>query len=842
MAAIVVVANLFAKHQVTPVDPSGRILMVKSTVSCGLLVLFAILISSGLTQAQDPNAPTPKNALKNPGFEDVKDGQPVGWSKQGWSGKASEQAISDGGRSGKRCVMIASTEGGDIAWATSVTVKPLSKYRISAWIKTRDVKPHPSRKGLGAMLNIHGGGAERRTRGILGTNDWTRVEMTFETEYGEREIQLNCLFGAWGLTTGTAWYDDLSVELLSTRTLKPKITIDASKTGQPISKYIYGQFIEHLGRCIYGGIWAEMLEDRKFYYAVTDEFKPYRRPRSENVKFPVVSGSPWKVIGPAGTVAMSKKDPFVGEQTPEIALGGGSARGIEQGDLGVVKGKGYVGRIYLSGAQAGPVEVSLIWGKGAKDRHVVNIDKLTDKFARLPLKFTSGADTDTAVLRIVASGKGKLRIGTVSLMPADNVQGWRPDTLKLMKDLNSPVYRWPGGNFVSAYNWRDGIGDVDKRPPRKNPAWTGVEHNDVGIHEFMTLCKLLNTEPFIAVNTGLGTVEEIAEEVEYCNGSPESKQGKLRAANGHREPFGVKWWAVGNEMYGGWQKGHMPLAKYVEKHNRSAKAMWAMDPKAKLIAVGHVGDWSKTMLTVCANHMTLLSEHIYCQTRKSLPAHVAQMTRSIRRVGDAHRQYRKDLPALKGKDIRIAMDEWNYWYGPHVYGELGTRYFLRDALGCAAGLHEFYRYSDVYFMANYAQTVNVIGCIKTSKTQAQMAATGVVLELYRKRYGQIPVICDGDASPLDVAGAWTADRKAFTLAIVNPTLTKQTLDLTIKGVKLASEGRKWTISGDDQMLYNDPGKPRAVDIVESAAKRLSGKYVAEPMSITLYRFDAKKAD
>jgi len=832
------------KYRITSHDGqlSRENIMVKLSVLCGVSVACAVLVSAGPVGAEDQKAPSPRNVLKNPGFEDVARGGPAGWSKQGWSGQASEQAIAGEGRSGKRCVMISSTRGGDIAWRTIVPVKPLSKYRVSGWIKTRDVEPDPNRKGFGALLNIHGVGS-RRTKGILGTKDWTRVEMTFETDYGEHEIQLNCLFGGWGLATGTAWYDDLSVELLSTRSLKPKITVEAARTGEPISKYIYGQFIEHLGRCIYGGIWAEMLEDRKFYYPVTDKFKPYSRPPSDNVKFPVVSGSPWKVIGPAGTVTMSAKAPFVGKHTPEITLaGGGPPRGIEQGDLGVVKGKGYVGRIYLAGAAAGPVEVGLIWGKGARERQVITIDKLTGKFAKYPLKFTAGAGTDKAVLRIVASGEGTLRIGTASLMPDDNIQGWRPDTIKLMKDLDSPVYRWPGGNFVSAYNWRDGIGNVDRRPPRKNPAWTGVEHNDVGIHEFMTLCELLKTEPFIAVNTGLGTVEEIAEEIEYCNGSPETKQGKLRAANGHREPFSVKWWAVGNEMYGGWQKGHMPLAKYVEKHNRSAKAMWAVDPKAKLIAVGNVGTWSRTMLSVCADHMHLLSEHIYCQTRPSLPAHVAQMTRSISRVGDAHRQYRKDLLTLKGKDIRIAMDEWNYWYGPHLYGELGTRYFLRDALGIAAGLHEFYRYSDIYFMANYAQTVNVIGCIKTSKTEAQMATTGLVLQLYRRHYGQIPVACDGDASPLDVAGAWTADRKAFTLAVVNPTKDKQTLDLTIKGVKLSGPGRKWTIVGDDQMLYNDPGKPRAVDIVESAAKPLPAKLTTAPLSITLYRFAAEKAD
>jgi len=803
-------------------------------------VMVLWLCRMGLAQDKT-DRPRPKNMLPNPGFEEVKDGSPAGWATQSWFGKAQQKLVA-GGRSGKYCVMISADKGVDLAWRRIVPVRPLSKYRLSGWIKTKDVKPDAGRKGLGALFNLHGAPL-RRTKGIVGTNGWTRLELVFETGYDEDAIQINCLFGGWGLATGIAWYDDLSLELLSTRPLKSSVTIaiDATKTREPISKYIYGQFIEHLGRCIYGGIWAEMLEDRKFFYPVIDEFKPYTKSRRDGGlrggKFPVVSGSPWKVIGPAGTVKMSAADPFVGKHTPVVALSGdGPARGIEQGDLGVVKGKDYVGRIYLAGAGAKNVKVNLVWGKTAGERQTVTVGKLTDKFAKFPLKFTAGAGTDTAVLRITATGKGKLRIGTASLMPTDNVHGWRPDTIKVMKDLDSPVYRWPGGNFVSAYNWRDGIGDPDRRPPRKNPAWTGVEHNDVGIHEFMTLCKLLDTEAFIAVNTGLGTVEEIAEEIAYCNAPADTKMGKLRAKNGHPEPYGVKWWAVGNEMYGRWQKGHMPLAKYVEKHNRSAKAMWAVDPKAKLIAVGHAGPWSRTMLNVCADHMTLLSEHIYCQTRTSVPAHVAQMTGSIRRVGDVHRQYRKELPKLKGKDIRIAMDEWNFWYGPHLYGELGTRYFLKDAIGIAAGLHEFFRYSDIYFMANYAQTVNVIGCIKTSKTAAQMAATGVVLQMYRKHYGHVPVACDGDVRPLDVAAAWTADRKAFTLAVVNPTKRELTLKLTITGVKMSGRGRKWTVAGGDPMLYNDPGKPRAVDIAESAAKPLGDKLKVPPLSATIYRF------
>ena len=111
-------------------------------------------------------------------------------------------------------------------------------------------------------------------------------------------------------------------------------------------------------------------------------------------------------------------------------------------------------------------------------------------------------------------------------MPADNIYGWRADTLALLKELNSPVYRWPGGNFVSGYDWRDGIGDPDKRPPRKNPAWKGIEHNDVGIHEYMALMREIGAEPYVAVNTGLADETAAAQEVEYLNGSAGDAAGQ----------------------------------------------------------------------------------------------------------------------------------------------------------------------------------------------------------------------------------------------------------------------------------------------------------------------------
>lgn len=605
-----------------------------------------------------------------------------------------------------------------------------------------------------------------------------------------------------------------------------EVLIDAARTREPISPYVYGQFIEHLGRCIYGGLWAEMLEDRKFFYPVTGEapawttFTPGKRSwEGEGHSYELLTSSPWMILGEKKAVRMARENAYVGEHTPRIDTSPEKPAGIAHERLGLIEGKDYEGRIVLAGdPEAAPVEVSLVWGSGASDRHTVRVPEIGRQYRKYPLRFRSGGSTDNGRLEIVGRGKGHVLVGAVSLMPADNIRGWRADTLALLRELDSPVYRWPGGNFVSGYDWKDGLGDPDRRPPRKNPAWKGIEHNDVGLHEFVELCRLIDAEPFVAVNTGLGTVELAAEQIEYANGDPSTRMGRLRAQNGHPAPFGVKFWAIGNEMYGSWQLGHMPLAEYVKKHNRVVEAMRAVDPRMVAIGVGAVGDWSRQMLTSCAGHMDLISEHLYWQQKDDLVEHVRQIPAQIRKVAEAHRAYRRELPSLAGKDIRIAMDEWNYWYGPNEFGELGVRYFLQDALGIAAGLHEFYRHSDLYYMANYAQTVNVIGAIKTTKTAAEFETTGLVLKLYRRHYGRWPVEVTGVPEPLDITAAWSEDKSLITVGIVNPTAQKQELALKLSGAAwTGATGHHWLITGPHRRAHNSPGKPRVVDIEERPA-------------------------
>ena len=756
-----------------------------------------------------------ENWVANPSFDDEKDAKPVGWKEHVWNGEGRFEYASFG-RTGGRAVGIASESGGDLSWVAQVEVKPFTVYRLSVWIKTENLE---ATTGQGALLNLHGL-SEARTKALTGTNDWTRVETVFEN-YDNDNIQINCLYGGWGHATGRAWFDDVTVELVSEISFDPKLEIDASRTRDPISKYIYGQFIEHLGRCIYGGIWAEMLEDRKFFEAVGTE------------------ASPWEPIGGLAPLEMKRQESYVGEQTPRLLLDGAEkTRGIAQDGLALRKGKKYTGRVVLKRERSeGPAQVCLVWGEDANDRQTIVIENVGRKFERYPVEFVAKKDTDDGRLEITASGHGTFLIGTASLMPPDNVNGMRADTLALLRQLDSPVYRWPGGNFVSGYDWKDGIGDPDRRPPRKNPAWTGIEHNDFGIDEFMLFCRELRTEPYIAVNSGLGGAESAAEEVAYANGGAGTPMGELRAKNGHPEPYGVKWWGVGNEMYGGWQLGHMSLSDYVKKHNLFAEAMRAVDRSIHLVGVGAVGDWSETMLAECAEQMESLSEHFYNGELKGLLSHVRQIPNNVQRIADAHREYRKTIPALQGKDIRIALDEWNYWYGPHLYGELGVRYFLRDALGVAAGLNAYARNSDIYIMANYAQTVNVIGCIKTSKTDAAFATTGLALKLYRHEFGEVPVTLSGAPEPLDVAAALTGDRRFLTIAVVNPTRETMELSVNFRGVKLTGKGRVFLIAGDDDMAYNAPGESPQVKIEEKACRGVADTLTLPPVSVSLYKLE-----
>ena len=620
------------------------------------------------------------------------------------------------------------------------------------------------------------------------------------------------------------------------------VELDVNEQEHPISPMIYGQFIEHLGRCIYGGIWAEMLEDRKFFFPVTETYDPYQA--LVDTPFPVVGASPWEIVGDVKGLTMVTENSFVGDYTPMLQAG----TGIRQHDLALVQGKEYEGYIWAESLSGGVsvVEISIVCEES--NREISRLEIGPNGYEQHRFIFTADQSAEKAMfeIRVVS---GKCLIGTASLMPGDNVRGMRADTLQLLKELNAPIYRWPGGNFVSGYDWRDGIGDRDRRPPRKNPAWVGVEHNDFGTDEFLDFCHEIGTEPIIAANTGFGDSYSAAQWVEYCNASADTIGGSWRVKNGHKEPYYVKHWCVGNEMWGNWQLGYMHLDQYVLKHNQTAKAMLAVDPTLVLVGSGDINTrsvnltteeergWSEGLLQDCADNMDMISEHFYAgrlpwteDQREDVLTHVKRIKENIKSITDKHRELQANMPSLKGRVVPISMDEWNYWHRDYVYGELGCIYDLQDALGIAEGLHEYYRQSDIVEMAFYAQTVNVIGCIKTTKTEAEFASTGLVLWLYRSLYGDTPLKLEGDFGDIDIVAALKTNRDLITIGVVNPLSEPVTVHPILKGVKDTGIVSGWWITGDSPESFNTPGKPRQVNFGGKENIELSEGITLPPLS------------
>jgi alpha-L-arabinofuranosidase len=660
---------------------------------------------------------------------------------------------------------------------------------------------------------------------------------------------------------------------------KVSMTVNAAKVGAPIDPYLYGQFTELLFNLYEKGIWAEMLSDRKFFYPVNSSEKlvPENRKRNFNR---------WRPIGPDSSVTMDSNNAFVGEHAPEVHLDGAAPRGIRQSGIPLAQGRRYNGHIVIYGDPTAKVEVSLIWGSNPGDRATVALPLLSGNYLKFPFHFVSGATTENATFEISGAGTGTFHIGVVSLMPADNIDGFRADMVKLLRQQHFGIFRWPGGNFASGYDWRDGIGNRDTRPPRYDYAWHTVEYNDVGTDEFLTLCRLLRIDPYLCVNSGFGDAQSAAAWVEYCNGSPDMPLGRLRALNGHRKPYGVKWWGIGNEMYGQWQLGHMYIDQYVIKHNLIGEAMRQADPSIELVASGatpfEMGtvarlfrkplpaqrpyqfgseqDWSGQLLEHSSDYINFLSEHLYplltsafdeqkqefVKTDDPIQVQIRRLPNRVEAAAEAMHEYERMMPRLKDKHIKLAIDEWAG----------GGRSGFERALVAAEGLQEMFRHTDVIKMAAYTA---FISNLSFNGNDSVLSSVGLVFKLYRHDFGTLPVEVTGNSPqppvegtigvdrakvtsgsptyPLDVSAALSADHKKLTVAVVNPTEAAHELDFNVEGVALEAGGILRRIAAPNLEADNEPGKPPEVTIQETRLSERPATVTLPPLSISLYEFD-----
>lgn len=315
--------------------------------------------------------------------------------------------------------------------------------------------------------------------------------------------------------------------------------------------------------------------------------------------------------------------------------------------------------------------------------------------------------------------------------PLADEQGLRTDVLAALRELNFSILRYPGGNFVSGYDWKDGIGPLDQRPRRRELAWGSIETNQFGTDQFIDLCHKLNAEPMLGLNFGTGTIQSASELVEYCNAPAGTEWADGRIANGHPRPHHVRYWCLGNEMDGPWQIGRLTADQYGQKAREAAKLMKWQDPSIKLIACGSSNDhlttypqWDRITLEHCWEQIDYLSLHHYAgnpeNDTESYLAYGLRLEQHLETIAATLHHVKTKLRS--SHDVHLAWDEWNVWYrqtnshggwreAPPLLEEV---YNLEDALVIAQWMNLFLRRCDILKIACLAQAVNVLAPIRTA--------------------------------------------------------------------------------------------------------------------------------
>lgn len=445
--------------------------------------------------------------------------------------------------------------------------------------------------------------------------------------------------------------------------------------------------------------------------------------------------------------------------------------------------------------------------------------------------------------------------------PFADEHGLRTDVMTALQRMQLPVIRYPGGNFSSGYHWMDGVGPQPERPTRTDLAWHDLETNQFGTNEFITFCRKLNSEPYLAVNCGDGDMREARDWVEYCNGTQESILVRLRRQHGFEEPHRVKYWGIGNEVDGPWQIGYKTPQEYARAFTEFGKVMKWVDPNIKLIASavslwqGNIIERAQLLIEQAGELIDYMALHWYVGNQENDFAAYMTVSELFEERLSAYEGLLRAL-CLERKlkhPIPIAVDEWNVWYRTHPqYGSIPSKnkleemYNLEDALVVAMNLNAFIRHAYSVRMANIAQIVNVIAPIFTRREGLVLQTIFYPFELYSRTCGQIALdvwwqgetFAGGEykgVRTLDVSATLDESRKQLVLYVVNRSLTgdtETTIQLTTG--RFTGQVKVFTVNGPDIKAENTFDTPNEVGTRENifTAEGQSLTYVFEPHSVT----------
>jgi alpha-N-arabinofuranosidase len=421
--------------------------------------------------------------------------------------------------------------------------------------------------------------------------------------------------------------------------------------------------------------------------------------------------------------------------------------------------------------------------------------------------------------------------------PLADENGLRKDVLVALKDQAYSVIRYPGGNFLSGYNWLDSVGSKDQRPRRRELAWQSIETNQFGTNEFMEFCAAINAAPMLAVNMGTGTIQSASDLVEYCNVPGGSYWSDLRASHGFRDPHNVRYWCVGNEMDGPWQIGRLDAVDYGRKALEAAKMMKWQDPTIETVlcgsSSGHMPtfpDWDRIILEIAWDHMDYLSMHCYIHNNEQdTPSYLASAIRFEHFVDTLEGTLRYVKAKRRSNhNVYLSWDEWQVWHSigipmqgnwaeaPHLAEDV---YNLEDALVVAQWLNVFLRKSHVLKIACVAQIVNVISWLQTRGGEllkqpsyyvfklVSNIARGEALDVLVKAPGVETKQYDG-VPTLDVSASYNAENQHGAVFLVNRSLTESINTQIVWQDQQAIQVQKaWQLASNDPNESNTWEEP-----------------------------------
>jgi alpha-N-arabinofuranosidase len=605
------------------------------------------------------------------------------------------------------------------------------------------------------------------------------------------------------------------------------IVVDAAQIEGPIDSRLYGHFLEFMYEGVKGGLSAELVRDRGFEEAPSNIGLPRhweRYPDDRIDDYGLSFGWDDSVAHPVSLDLFEDKP---AQHSLRVEVGGGliERHGVYQPRIPVRAGVPYHGYLWLKTADyKGHVVVALeedtSGGPAYAEAEIRGIEGDWKQYS-----FTLRPDRADLHARLVVlfEGSGRVWVDQVSLMPGDAVGGVRSDVESLVAALRPAFLRWPGGNVAQDYHWTWGVGPRDRRPLWVNLAWKNeLEPGDIGTDEFVAFSRRVLAEPSLTVNVeGRGaTPEEAAAWVEYCNGPATSRYGAMRAANGHAEPYRVRYWEVGNEIFGDWVRGHSDAETYARNYLRYHHAMRAVDPTIEFITVGSEDmSWNRTVLRAAGGFIDYLALHHYYGWKP-----MAGDARNLMARPLFYERFYRDLEkvireAAPGRSIRLHVNEW----GLDV--PEARQYSMPAAVYGARLMNVFERTSPLVAMSAVSDLINGWpgGIIQASRDGVFLSPLYYVNLLYNQNRGRdrlkttiegptFDTSREGTGVPvLDAVASRSADGSELYVKVVNTDSTSPvTTRIDLRSVHVDPEATWHVINSGSQETRNSFATPDAI--------------------------------